>query len=636
MCGIAGIFYYKDPQKIPSGLLLESMSSSLAHRGPDGEGVYRSEGIGLANRRLAILDTSSAGRQPMSNRVKNMWVTYNGEIYNFKEIRSLLETKGHIFFSHTDTEVILNAYEEWGVECVNKFSGIFAIALWDAVKKMLWLVRDPVGVKPLFYHDDGRRIVFASEIKAILQDKSIPCDIDAEGLDAFFSFSYTPCPLTALKSIRQVGPGEWLTYTNEGQSHKKYWQLNFPTMQNRFSLPQAVEQFESLFCKVVSRQMVSDVPLGIFLSGGMDSIAILRTVRRKLGQGISAFTLGMGSDKSFDEAPIAKRAAQIFGADIHTEYLNSDKISLFKKIAMIGDEPFGDSSMLALHALCKMTKEHMSVALSGDGADELLAGYDTYRAASFARYYRMIPIWLRKKILTPLARRIPVGDTKYNTHQTINRFINAAEQGEFRDHCCWRIIASDQIKKKVYSPQFFAATNKFDPVGLYEKYMRVLPGKNMLNKMLYADMAFYLPNDMLIKVDRMSMANGLEVRVPFLDTELIEFCSQLPEAYKLHNGKTRKYILKKMLTKDVPRGILNRKKSGFNVPIEAWFREKEVTDFFYGSLNEVEASAAAYLNLNAVMELLECHRRRKEDNAHLLFALLIFFLWMKNLHDRGR
>jgi len=633
MCGIAGIFHYKDNEKIPPASLLESMSEALAHRGPDGKGIFQDQGIGFAHRRLAVIDTSTAGQQPMSTQDKSLWITYNGEIYNFKELRRELEAHGHAFYSGSDTEVILAAYREWGTECIGRFSGIFAFALWDKPKKSLWLARDPLGVKPLFYSDDGKKVVFASEIKAILRDSSISRQVNPEGIDAFFTFSYIPCPMTGLAQITQLAPGEWITFTRHGPSRRQYWQIRFPQQPSALSLPQATERFESLLTRVISRQMVSDVPLGIFLSGGLDSISIAKTIRKNLQKEITAFTVGICGEKSFDEIPDAKKAAEIFGIKLFAEYIQMDKLSLLKDVARHSEEPFSDSSMLAEYILCKMARKNVTVALSGDGADELLAGYDTYRAAALARQYRKIPSFIRRHLIMPLAKMMPIGDSKYNLHQIANRFVNAAEEGEFRDHCCWRIIASNQMKKTLYARGFHNKTAGLDPIGMYEKHLRVLSGKHTLNRLLYADLSFYLPNDMLLKVDRMSMASGLEVRVPFLDTELVEFCAQLPEEYKLKNGKFRKYILRKMLEKDVPPDILKRPKSGFNIPVESWFREKPVTDFFQESLRECADDAAEYLDLASINIILDDHRKKKEDNAHLLFTILMFFLWLRNIKE---
>lgn len=631
MCGIAGVFYYRDSQKIPDPYLLRSMAEALAHRGPDGNGVYAEKGIGLAHSRLAVLDTTSAGNQPMSSLDGAIQITFSGEIYNFREIREELENKGYRFRSRTDTEVVINAYQEWGVESINKFSGIFAFGLWDEKKRLLWLARDHLGVKPLFYHDDGSRISFASEIKAILKDRTVPREINPDGLNAFFSFSYVPSPLTGFKHINQLLPGEWMVCTERDKKKKKYWKVDSGQQNYNVSLDEATEKLDSLLTKVVRRQMVSDVPLGGFLSGGLDSTAVVRAMKKSASKDFSVFTMGF-KHSSFDEVHFAEKVASILDIKIIKECLNMDAICVLKEIAKYTEDPFADSSSLPLYVLCKLAKKHVTVALSGDGADELLAGYNTYRASNYAEFYRKIPRFLRANVIRSLASKIPVSDRKYSLHQTANRFINAAEEGKDRDHCYFRIIASETLKDSIYSSEYRNETKDRDPVRLYEQHIHAFPdASEKINRLLYADLNFYLPNDMLVKVDRMSMANGLEVRVPFLDTELVNFCANLPAEYKLHKGRITKYILRKILSKDMPESIVNRPKSGFNVPIEAWMREKKIADFFMDSLNSARKDASRYLDLSQIERSLRNHLKRTEDNAHFLFTTLMFFLWLENI-----
>jgi asparagine synthase (glutamine-hydrolysing) len=634
MCGIAGLFEYAGLE-LASEQILQKMTLSLKHRGPDAEGLYISGPVGLGHRRLAILDVSKRGNQPMKILNEQIVVTYNGELYNFHQLRSQLEGLGHRFFSTCDTEVVVRAYHEWGVNCVDRFSGIFALGIWDARSQSLFLARDPLGVKPLFYNIDDRTFRFGSEIKAILSDKRIECGFCDEGLDAYFTFGYSAAPCTGLRSVRQLLPGHYAKIGSGGIELVQYWQVPYQDHQNRKPLQEMLGEYQGIFDRVVRRQLVSDVPIGVFISGGLDSSAVASSISRIDRRDVTGFSVGF-TKSSFNELPFARQVADALGMKLVEDVLDINAVELICEISRFIEEPTADSSMIAFYLLCKMASEHVKVALSGDGADEILAGYDTYRANRIARNYRKIPLWVRNFLIKPMVRRIPISDHKYNLHQFANRFIEGSEAGPGRDHCSWRIMFSDALKSRLYSEEFRRCSLRFDSVGRYAAALKGPPeGFGRLAETLHADTTFYLPNDMLVKVDRMSMAHGLEVRVPFLDTEMVAFCMNLPPDIKLHKGKTSKYILRQQLRDQLPNTIVERRKSGFNVPIESWIRQPKMKELLFDLIRQNSNAVSDYLRIDTVEDMWIDHAERRADYGHALFTILMFALWCANIKAIG-
>ena len=627
VCGIAGIFHYRDRMRPVDAALLEAMTRSLAHRGPDGQGLWRQPGIGLGHRRLAIIDLSPAGCQPMADETGNNVITFNGEIYNYRELRAELDAGGFHSRTATDTEVILLGYRAWGIDVVKRLSGIFAFALWDAKQSRLFLARDALGVKPLFYADVGGTFRFGSEIKAILTDPEQPRDIDPEALDAFLTFSYTPAPATGFRRVRQLLPGECAVVEESGMRAWKYWSIPYTDQEPR-SFSSAVAEFTGLLDEVVRAQLVSDVPVGAFLSGGLDSAAIVRSMTRARRQGVHALTVGFDVP-GFDERSYARQTADCLGVDLHSETVSLDAVHLLPKLSLHMEEPTADSSMLPVYLLCRAARERFTVAISGDGADEILAGYDTYRATALAARYRKLPKIIRRGLIAPLAQRLPIRDGKYSLHQMAVRFTEGAEQGAGRDHASWRIMLTPSLKRRVYNQDFADSVAHADPVGNYAAAIVNPNGKDVLTGLLHADTCFYLPNDMLVKVDRMSMAHGLEVRVPLLDDRVVGFCANLPAAYKLANGKVRKHILRESLRDSLPAEILSRPKSGFNIPVEAWMRGKS-RDLLLDSVGRRRDDLSGILKLDMVEALAEEHRKRRADHGHVLFTVMMLALWFEN------
>jgi len=630
MCGITGIFHYADQARPVDGAVLEAMTQSLAHRGPDGEGTWRGPGIGLGHRRLAILDLSDNGRQPMLNASGTRVITYNGEIYNFRELRADLEAKGHTFQSSTDTEVILAAYDEWGTGVVDKLSGIFALAIWDCRRRSLFLARDPLGVKPLFYSVQAGTLRFGSEVKAILTDPAVGREYDDEALDAFFTFSYTPAPATGFRRVRQLLPGHWAMVDQTGLHMRAYWEA--PGGQGEpddIAFDDALAEFTGRLDRITRAQMVSDVPVGAFLSGGLDSAAIVRAMKRAGAGPVHALTVGFG-EAGFDERDGARQTAAALGVSLHEQELHFDAAELLPELSRHMEEPTADSSMLPVYLLCRAARERFTVAMSGDGADELLAGYQTYRATALARRYRKIPPLVRRRIVAPLAAMIPIGDGKYCPHSVANRFVRGAELGPGRDHCAWRAAFSEVLKRRLYSGDFRRRAAGCDAIGQYAAHIAEAPARRgPLAGLLHADTTFYLPNDMLVKVDRMSMAHGLEVRVPFLDQQMVRFCANLPAEFKLHRGTVRKHILRESLRRSLPRALLDRPKSGFNIPVEQWMRES-LGDMLFDVLAGQADAMGEFLDLDELRAAAHEHRERRADHGHALFAVMMFGLWLQN------
>ncbi|MFH1747263.1 MAG: asparagine synthase (glutamine-hydrolyzing) [Planctomycetota bacterium] len=630
MCGIAGIFHFHASDQPIDLAILSAMTRSLAHRGPDGEGLWNAPGVGFGHRRLAILDLSDHGRQPMAYADGRLVITYNGEIYNFRELRAQLQERGHTFRSTGDTEVILAAYDEWGESVVEHLSGIYALAIWDQRRRAVFLARDPIGVKPLFYAMSEQTLRFGSEIKAILCDPAVSREVDDEALDAFLTFSYTPAPATGFRAVRQLLPGHCARVDEHGIRIRRYWQPPYAGAARAVDFETARDELSGLLERVTRAQMVSDVPVGVFLSGGLDSAAITRAAQRANLGPVQALTVGFDMPQ-YDERHQARQTAAALGVPVCMQEVRLEAAELVAELAWHVEEPTADSSMLPVYLLCRAARQQFTVALSGDGADEILAGYDTYRATALAAWYRRLPRFLRRGLIGPLARRLPVGDRKYGLHQITTRFTAGSELGPGRDHCAWRIIFNSELKRRLYTPDLLQRTAGYDPLGVYAGYIaEVPPGREPLAGLLHADTAFYLPNDMLVKIDRMSMAHGLEVRVPFLDVDMVRYCAALPGDFKLHRGKVRKHILRETLRGDIPDAVLNGPKSGFNIPLESWMRGP-LRDLMFDAVATRRSELSRYLRLDELEHVANEHRDRRADHAHALFAVLMLALWFDNV-----
>ncbi|MBU1610731.1 MAG: asparagine synthase (glutamine-hydrolyzing) [Proteobacteria bacterium] len=608
-------------QPVDEGLVAR-MCDSLAHRGPDGRGVMARGEMGLGHRRLAILDLSDKGAQPMSSADQSLWLTYNGEIYNFLDIRNELEALGHSFRSGTDTEVILAAYREWGRACINRFNGMFAFGLWDEPLKRLWLVRDRMGIKPLFYCLDKTGVRFGSEIKAVLED-GMQRKVSPLALSLFLGLNWMPAPHTMLADIKQLLPGQQLTVHADGRHElDRYWDLGCMQSAPRSDARWA-EDFDSLMHEAVNMRLVSDVPFGAFLSGGLDSSSICWWMSRSISD-LNTFSIGF-KERSYDETSYAEQVVEHLGVRSFRREVDAFEVpSLLEAVVSHAEEPTADSSMLAVYLLSELARKHVTMVHSGDGADELLAGYETYQASLLARTYGRLPSMVRRGV-AGLVNSIPASEAKVSLDFKLKRFVAGAGLSPERAHASWRMI-HDQEGKSALCPELFRGGD--DAVfSLYEEYFRACPASRPLDRLLWVDTRLYLPNDMLVKVDRMTMAHGLEARVPFLDHRVAEFCFSMPAEMKLRAGLRKKYLLKKVMAERLPRKILGRKKAGFNLPVGLWLRTS-----FHDYAREILGQGVremGVLDARQVERLLSEHRRKVRDHSHQLWNLLVLVLWWK-------
>ena len=625
MCGIAGVLQFNGAPVNRD--VVSSMTSILAHRGPDGEGLFFGKSVGLGHRRLAIIDVTEAGKQPMPNEDETIWITFNGEIYNFQEIREELQVLGYRFRSGADTEVILHAYEEWGIECLQRFNGMFAFALWDERKRRLWVVRDRLGVKPLFYCVLPDRFLFGSEIKALLQDPALEREVDYKALAYFVSLNYTPAPVTLFNRVRQLLPGHYLIVEESGSVQDvAYWDLRYHETENRGEQAY-MEEFNAILEDSIRLRLISDVPYGAFLSGGVDSSSMAYVMSRRMKEPVKTFAIGFSED-SFDELVYARQVASIIQSDHHEHIVTDKDAAILPRLVWHAEEPTADSSMVAVYYLAEMSRKHVTMVLSGDGADEILAGYETYQAFYAHRLYRFLPAWLRRYFIAPIIHSLPVSDSKVSWDFKLRRFVTGAERSTEEAHASWRMIFDADARQQLLSPVLDQPGALADPFDLYKEAFAQSTAHHPLNRMLDVDTRLYLPNDMLVKVDRMTMAHGLEAREPFLDYRLVEFMARVPPRLKLKHGLHKKYLLKRSMRGKLPQTILNRKKQGFNVPNSRWIK-RELKPFVTDCLSSARVKRTGLLNSRFIERLVQDHFDGKSDNSHHIWCLLVLILWFE-------
>jgi len=631
MCGIAG-FIIKNSRlnKEEAENILKEMCRSIRHRGPDDHGTYlfgfgnqnRKFKIGFGHNRLSIIDLTSAGHQPMSNEDNSIWLVYNGEIYNFLELRDYLFKKGHVFHSNSDTEVIIHGYEEWGEDCVNKFNGMFAFALWDEKKEVLMLARDRIGKKPLYYSVVDDDFIFASEPKAILQFPDFIREIDPSSLRKYFLYEYVPSPQTIYKNIRRLSQGSILIRKDENISQKKYWNLSFA--QGKKDLD--VRLLRDLLKDSVEKRLISDVPLGVFLSGGIDSSVITALMTELLDAGqIKTFTIGF-EDRSFDESQYAKKVSGYFKTDHQEKILNPKvMIEILPEVLNFLDEPFADASIIPTYLLSKFTREHVKVALGGDGGDELFAGYDTFPAHKLARIYEKIPNFVKKYIIEKVIYNLPVSFNNLSFDFRLKQFLKGIPyQPEYRNQV-WLGSFSPPEQNSLFSEDLVKETENLDLFEDIRLSLGDCDARNYIELIIYLYCKFYLQDDILVKVDRASMACSLEVRAPFLDYRFVEFICGLAANFKLR-GMTTKYILKKMMKKTLPGSIINRPKKGFGIPVAKWLKD-DLKSLVLDELSFDKIKRENLLNPVYIQRLLDEHVKGLKDNRKQLWTTLIFELW---------
>jgi len=632
MCGICGRLS-KDSKSVTEELL-RRMCQTISYRGPDDDGIWITikpefGAVGLGHQRLSIIDLSDAGRQPITNEDKSLWLVFNGEIYNFLTLRKSLERNGHRFFSNTDSEVILHQYEQDGIGCVEKFNGMFAFGLWDDRKNRLILCRDRLGIKPVVYYWDGCNLIFASEIKAILTDPSVTREINWTALGLYLNASYIPAPWTIFKNIYKLKPGHYLVFENGHITIHQYWDIN-----NSSDMPRSHLSFEEqkkhlfeLLNESVKRRLISDVPLGAFLSGGTDSSIIVALMASHMLKPVKTFSIGYRDLPLYDETDYAKATARLYKTEHHEFKLSyKDIIEIVPGVLDSLDEPFSDSSVFPTFIVSKMTGQHVTVALAGDGADELFAGYRKYTGEYWYRYYSILPYFFRNNILQPLADWLPDSrDTFLNERfRRIKKFINGAGNSLTHRVQAWREIFPEELCQKILKPHILSKIQFKTFEENISYYLERYSG-DPVNKMLYLDTKDSLPDDMLNKVDRMSMLNSLEVRVPFLDHELVEFAFQIGGDKKLYRG-SRKYVLLETFKKLLPREIRIRPKWGFEVPISTWLRN-ELRFLIDDYLSDSIIKKQGIFNSEAIDDLVQKYLHNKTDTSWQLWNLIVFGHW---------
>lgn len=627
MCGIAGKLYLNLQGTVETDLL-QRMTAALRHRGPDDEGVWVEGPVGLGHRRLAIIDLSPRAHQPMVNEDGSLRIIFNGEIYNFQTLREDLQQKGHVFQSESDTETILHLYEEKGAQCLQHLQGMFAFALWDARHHTLFLARDRLGKKPLYYYRDGTRFIFASEIKALLAHPEVPRQVNSRVLPLYLSYGYVPAPYTMFANIYELPPGHFLTVQDGQVSIREYWDIHYPSVSHLpCSEQESIEQVRGLLQKAVRARLISDVPLGAFLSGGLDSTAIVACMAQLGNQPVKTFAVGFADDPSFNELEYARMAARAYGTDHHEFVVRPDAIALLTTLVYHHDQPFADSSAIPTYLVSQLTREHVTVVLTGDGGDELFAGYERFAAARLAEVYGHTPQFLQAALIQ-LFRALPES-TSYNGFvRRARRFVENTPLPLALRYLGWVAIFNDS-----FIHELLASGIEMDPVSHFHTYFDRVRDVDPIGQLLYVNTKTYLPGDLLVKTDRMTMANSLEARCPFLDQELLEFAARIPSNLKL-KGLTTKYILKKALEGLVPREIIHRRKHGFGVPLGRWFRT-DLKDYVREMLLSPQALRRGYFREEILRRLIDEHQNGKRDHGHRLWSLLTLEIWHRVFIDRG-
>ncbi len=629
MCGIAGMLSFHGQQADQS--VLERMVRTLAHRGPDDSGAVVCGPCGLANTRLAVIDLSAAGHQPMHvvHPAGDTWIAYNGEVYNFGSVRASLEESGHRFFSHSDTETLLRSYIQHGAPAfIQPFRGMFALAIWDARRRRLVLARDRLGEKPLYYWQDTGWLVFGSEIKALLQHPAVTARLNRSLIPHYLAYGYAPAPDTLFEGIHQLSPGMLLTADlGDGSakvSIKPFWEAPYPVVDAAVDEEEITSGLLNQLREAVQMRMLADVPLGAFLSGGLDSAAVVALMAQASSHAVRTFSIGFEDEPSFDETPYARQVAAQFATEHHEFIVRPDVLNLVGELVWHHDQPFGDSSAIPTYLVSKLARQHVTVALTGDGGDELFAGYDRFRAAQLSRLYERIPRPLQHAVAHTLDR-LPETTHYRGLIRRAGRFAQTVGLEMPERYLSWvRYVPSRWVVALV------GAGSEKAVQGHYRTYFTSHNDRHAdeaVAQLLDVNLKTYLPEDLLVKVDRCSMAVSLEARAPFLDHILFEYAARIPLRLKLRHG-VKKYILKRALRGLLPEGIIHRQKHGFGVPVGSWFRG-ELAAFARQTLLSPAAAGRGILQIQSVRAMLDAHQQGRSDLGQALWALLTFELWMQ-------
>lgn len=623
MCGIAGLFDSSGQTPLAT---VDRMVTALRHRGPDDRGIHTSPGVAIGMTRLSIIDLVS-GHQPISSEDGAVTVVCNGEIYNHVELRRELEARGHQFRTRSDVEVIVHLYEEIGVRCFERLRGMFGVAIWDERRHKLVIGRDRLGIKPLFYAAHNGRILFASEIKAIAQSRDVPLRLDYDALDRYLTLGYIPAPLTIYCDIRKLEPGHMLVCERDSVHLERYWRLR-PAPVRAEGEPELTRRFLDLFSDAVRSHLMSDVSLGAFLSGGVDSSLLVAVMSAHTSEPVKTFTIGFGGGAGgyLDERGYARALSRQYGT-AHTEFeVRPDLESILDEAVGTFDEPFADDSVIPTFHICRLAREHVTVALTGLGGDELFGGYERHLGAKLSGAYDRVPRLVRERIVAPLVDRIPERQDGHYTVNHLKRFVRAAALPPAHRYLTYGSVFSSQMKQQLCTAdtlRHLQARNTSADTEFFDGWS----GDNV-DRALHHDIHTYLPEDVLALSDRVSMRYGLELRVPFLDHELVEFCASIPSKLKIR-ALTKKYLLKRAAAPLLPPEILNHRKQGFASPMSAWMRS-DLERYVRDTLSPARLKRHGFFDEKAVGDLIDAHMARRESNDKQLFALIMFQKW----HER--
>lgn len=617
MCGIAGFTHLGSS---PEPGRIAHITQSITHRGPDQQGCFEDATVSLGAVRLKIIDLGS-GDQPILSEDGNTVIVFNGEVYNFAQLRAELESLGHRFRTHCDTEVVLEAYRAWGASSFSRLRGMFAFAIWDKRSRELFLVRDRMGIKPLYFYEQGRDLYFGSELKVLFANPEVERRLDPEGLTYYLALNYVPQPYTLVAGINKVRPGCFLRWHEGRLSQEPYWTLQF-WPDRKMTLPAATEELDALLRSSVAEHLIADVGLGIWASGGVDSTTVLHYAAQAAQRQLKTFSVSF-TGRSFDESPWFREVASVYGTE-HHEFDVNPEVGLtdaIEQLAFFSDEPSADAGALPVWYLSRMTRQHVTVALSGEGADELFAGYQTYLADQYAATARKFPRTLRRAALAGLALW-PASNDKISLEYKAKRFLEGSLQSPEEAHLYWNGTNS------------LAARNLLAPgiphrptSDLYRRLPSESAAVGSLNRHLWLDQLYYLPDDILYKCDRMSMAHSLEVRPPFLDHRIVEFAARVPEHLKLHDGSL-KFLLRQLVKDKIPPSVLSRSKQGFDIPTHHWFRTV-LRPLLLDTVTKQAVEESGIFSWSAVDSLISRHMARRTNAGYSLWGLLTLFLWMK-------
>ena len=628
MCGITG--FVNADGRAAERSILERMNQSIAHRGPDDDGFYVRENVGLAMRRLSIIDVAG-GKQPIHNSDKTKWLIFNGEIYNYQSLREDIEKRGHRLYTRSDTEAVVQLFDEYGVDCLRLLRGMFAFAIWDERDSSLFLARDRVGKKPLLYsHQSNGDLIFGSEFQALLAHPAISREVDHSAIDNYLSYMCVPAPQTAFTQIRKLEPGHWLLWKDGRIETRRYWQPDF-SKKIKITETEAVEETTRILRESTRLRLISEVPLGAFLSGGVDSSAVVALMAQESAKPVKTFSIGF-EEEDFSELKYAKRVAEHVGAEYNEFIVRPIALDVIPTLVEHYGEPYADSSAIPTYYVAKETRKFVTVALNGDGGDESFAGYERYAAMRLAEMYNRIPHAVRKMLIETPVGLLPSSELRRSRFRDAKRFVRAANLPRTERYFRWMTTFNGESKRELYTTDFAASVSGLNASAVLDQWFSSANGLGTLDATLLTDQMTYLPNDLLVKVDIASMANSLEARSPFLDHTLIEFAASLPENIKMRGFET-KSLLKKVAARLVPQDVVYRRKMGFGVPIGKWFRGP-MKDFMCGVLLSESALKRGIIKPEIIERYVNEHISASRDHSFQLWTMLMLELWFQRFIDR--